>query len=569
MKPHTNIARLSLWALAALAAAAYLLIIARFGVNIPMDDDYHALQNFLLNFLKADGAEKLRLMLEAGNMHRLVLMRLVVLGVYAVSGQLNYSAYIWLTSLFLLAIALLLYREGAGRSESKSLLAAIIFLLLFNGQNLGNNLWAMSGVANIGSVMLTLLSITLILSERRAAFVAGIAVSLLTIYSNGNGMLMIPPLLVCLWMMKRRRELIAFGLISVTAAALYFIKLESSRVGGSLTDHPGVKLLNTFAFAGCNLWIPSAGYIAVAAGAACAAIYLWGIYRGVYKTNLCVYACLTTLFLTAAATAAGNAPVFGGESAAPWRYRIYGSMFLALTAILVTNNPKAFGTTKLRRIFPALALAFCILSTLYCYRKAERRYEQKVVSSYRWRTAGQGLGLRYPHLEAHLAAGLSEAERRGLYRMPHYPLSFLHTPLRDYAGRNFIPFNHGITARLETRREDRYLVVEGWAYLNEPAALMEQEDIYIYIIGVGGDEPRLVCRPWFERRFDVIDDTAKADCGFLAVIDSAELPSEGYRIEIGLRSRLKPGKPVKIFRPGDNASKRDCGENSGANVVRI
>ncbi|MDR2498566.1 MAG: hypothetical protein LBD28_03910 [Tannerellaceae bacterium] len=538
-----------LWTLAAIAAVVYLAIVIRFGVNIPMDDDYSALQNFLVYFLKGDSGEKFRLMLEAGNMHRLVLMRLVVLGVYIACGQLNYSAYIIITSLFLLAIAFLLYYASSRRSSAKGLAISLIILLLFNGQNLGNNLWAMSGVANIGSVMLTLLSITLILSERRGSFVAGIAVSLLTIYSNGNGMLMIPPLMACLWVMKRRWELIAFSLISVTAAAMYFVDLESSRVGGGLMEHLDVKILNVFVFAGCNLWIPSAGYIAVATGIACAAIYVWGIFKGIYRTNLFIYACLTTLFLTAAATSVGNEPVFGGESAAPWRYRIYGSMFLALTALLVANNSKAFGLDKVVRFFPALALLFCILSTAYCYRKAERRYEQKIVSSYRWRTVGGSLGLRYPQFEQTLAAKLSEAERMKLYRMPHYPLSALQTPLRADRSKAAISFNEGITAHVETRREDDFLIIDGWAYLNDPAALMEQEDIYIYIIGEDGDAPRLVCRPWFERRFDVIDDTAKADCGFLAVIDPAELPSERFRIEIGLRSRLKPWKATKIVSP--------------------
>jgi hypothetical protein len=53
------------------------------------------------------------------------------------------------------------------------------------------------------------------------------------------------------------------------------------------------------------------------------------------------------------------------------------------------------------------------------------------------------------------------------------------------------------------------------------------------------EENRFVCRPKFERRFDIIDDPRKADCGFFAVIDPSELPAGAYRIEIGIKSRLK------------------------------
>lgn len=59
-----------------------------------------------------------------------------------------------------------------------------------------------------------------------------------------------------------------------------------------------------------------------------------------------------------------------------------------------------------------------------------------------------------------------------------------------------------------------------------------------------GKKYRLICRPCFERRFDIIDDTGKADCGFFAVIDKTEIPHGTYRLETGLKSRLKLKRPV-------------------------
>lgn len=529
------------WILSAIFTAGYFYIVYKFSVNIPMDDDLPSLQNFLVRFVQADDIrEKVSLLLENGNGHRLLFMRSIVLFVYMVCGKLNYSICIFIANLLLFGTSVLLYKMIRNKNMN-GLWVFLTVLLLFNGQNLGNSIVAQFGLANIGSIFITFLSIYLLLLNHRPAFICGLLLSLITIYSNGNGMLMIPPVIACFCIQKRTKDMICFGTVSVTAAMFYFYGLDTSRLGGDIWSHLPELAANFFIFIGCNLWIPSVKFVSLFTGIVCSAIYVWGIFNKVYKHNLFCYACLTFLFITAIAVAVGNEPVLGGESTAPWRYRIYGSLFLILTAFLLINNAKAFRVKKLIYLLPVLALFFCILSTAYCYRKGERRLELKKVSAWRRIHEGKRLGTRYPQAEPELIFYLKEAERMELYTMPRYTLSEYKAAVycRD-ENKQFLP--DGILYAIEAVKEkEEFLLVEGWAYLQSETIQMESEDIYLYLVN---EEKQLICRPYFERRFDIIDDTGKADCGFFAVIDKTEIPHGTYRLEIGLKSRLKLKRPV-------------------------
>jgi hypothetical protein len=423
----------------------------------------------------------------------------------------------------------------------KGLWALLIVLLLFNGQNLGNSMIAQFGLGNIGSVFISFLSIYLLLENHRIAFIGGLLLSVVTIYSNGSGMLIIPPVIACLYMQKRIKALICFGIISVTAALFYFDGLDTSRLESDIWNNLPVLFLNFFIFIGSNLWIPSVKFVSIFTGIACSVIYVWGICNKVYKRELFCYACLTFLFITTVALVVGNAPVLGGEATTPWRYRIFGSLFLILTAFLLVNNAKDFYLKKVIYLFPVLALFFSLFSTAYCYRKGERRWELKKVSAWRWINEGQRLGTRYPQAEPELMLYLKESERMDIYKMPQYPLSEYKSVIRPGIDKNrqLLP---DVLYMIESIKEkEGLLLVEGWAYLQPESMSMESEDICLYLIN---EEKQWTCHPYFERRFDIIDDTRKADCGFFAVIDKTKIPAGTYRIEIGIKSRLNRTRPI-------------------------
>jgi hypothetical protein len=255
-----------------------------------MDDSFLVQQGFLTKFISADNIEeKIFLLLEGvgvGNIHRLLFTRLIVLTVYILFGGLNYNVYAFIIVLFLLGIGILIY--NAFRTENKKgLLVLLTVLLLFNGQILINFVETLCGLANIGIIFLAFLSIYVLLSNNRRSFIAGIILSLLTIYSNGNGMLIIPPVLVCLFIQKRIKALIIFGVLSIVAALFYFYNLDITRINNDgIWNGFHERILYFFYFVGGSLWLPSQKFISFFNGLFLFSVYIWGIFSGHYKKNI-------------------------------------------------------------------------------------------------------------------------------------------------------------------------------------------------------------------------------------------------------------------------------------------
>jgi hypothetical protein len=525
------------WTVSAVFVAAYFFMVYKFTINIPTDDDFLAIQMFMVKYVQADGIqEKSALLLEGYGLHRLLLMRLVVLSVYGLSGTLNYSIYILIANLFLAGTGMLLYYMIRNK-KTTGLLALLTVLLLFNGQNFMNSVWAMSGMANIGSVLVAFLAMYFLLSNSRNSYIGGLLLALLTIYSNGNGMLIIPPIILCLYIQKRMKHLLVFGILSLVAVLLYFYHLNTTRISGDVWNNLHLLVMYFFTFVGCNLWLPSIKAVPFIVGLVCFIVYIWGILKKDYEKDIFCYACLTFLYLSAIAVAVGS--LDGSGMRAPLRYRIYGSLFLLLTVFRLIDNAKAFHVKKIIYSFPVFALLFSLFSTAIYGLKMQKILEGKKVSSYQWlnkegRLADYSCNPDYKFY-------LRNAERLGLYKMPPYPLS-AYKAVIHICEDDERKFSQGeILHKIELIEEkDNFLIIEGWAYFT--LASMDFTNISLYL--VGKEEQRLVCQPNLERRYDVVSDLDKAECGFFAVIDKAEIPPGTYRIEIGIRKRLSIKSPV-------------------------
>jgi hypothetical protein len=152
------------YALAVIICIVFLKIVYDFTANVPYDDDF-VMQHFLIKFVQTDGFwEKVKLLIGNG-LHRFLFMHLVILTVYATLGGLNYSAYILVSCLLLIGLAVLLICTIKNK-KYKGLGAIAVAAVLFNGQNMGNCLWPMSGIANIGVCFTAFLTIWVILQNK-------------------------------------------------------------------------------------------------------------------------------------------------------------------------------------------------------------------------------------------------------------------------------------------------------------------------------------------------------------------------------------------------------------------
>jgi hypothetical protein len=522
------------YGICAVFTITYFYLVYSFTINIPMNDDLLAIQNFLIKYIHAESIqEKITLLIEPHGIHRILLLRLTVLLIYALSGELNYSICIFICGLLLAGTGLLLCKTIHEKSI-KGLCALLIVLLLYNGQNFMNSLWAMSGLANIGICFYCFLVMYLLLLPGRIAFTFGLFLSLLTIYSNGNGMLIIPPVIACLYIQKRMKKLIVFAVPAVIMSLLYFYQLNTIRISNeSIWSHYGSLFEDFFIFIGGNLWIPSMKIISIMVGLFCLSIYVWGIFKKLYEKDLFCYACLTFLYLSAIAVAVGSTGPAG-----TLRYRIYGSLFMILTVILLINNTNVFHLKRrMVYLFSILALFFSIFSTTIYSLKMEKILEWKKISAYNWLNKGEGLA-NYTPDSTRYETYLEEAEQMGIYKMPQYPLSEYKSVMSPCENKDRKNQPEHILYEIESIEEKEiFFIVEGWAYFKSMP--MEFTDIYLYLIN---EETCLSYHPMFV--WKIHRDISKSESGFFAVIDKTEIPAGTYRIEIGIKSQLKLTRPI-------------------------
>jgi hypothetical protein len=356
-------------------------------------------------------------------------------------------------------------------------------------------------------------------------------------------MFIVPPIVLALLIQKRLKYAVGFGIVCIAAAVLYVYHIDTGRIAGeNVWNGLGIRIVNTFAFAGCSVFVPNLKYAAPFLGVCCTVVYLWGLWKGLLKGNLVLYAGMAFLLLSAVAVAVGNPPILDSESVAAWRYRTYGSLVLVMTILLIFENIDKLGGRKIAYAITAMTLIFSTLSTVYCYRKCERRYEAKLMSAYNWHNKGEQLGSRYPAIESMQISELKQAEQLGIYTMPAYDMRNYTVELYKTDSLSKIYTPDQITWYIENvKQQNDFLILNGWAYLTDDKANMESQNVILYLVG---NHSQLACQPVFERRFDVVDDTRKADCGFFAVIHKKNLPKEILKIEIGIQSRLNPWKPI-------------------------
>ena len=519
------------YALAAVVAVAYFALVGHFADNIPFWDDYLAEQNFLVRFLQSPAlSQKLHLLIEQHNEHRLLFTRLTALVVYLFTGKLNYAVYIILANAMLMGTGLLMYKT-INDDRKKAFGTFLIALLLCNGQHLETSVWAMSGLANIGTLFLALASLYCVLRREMTWLVAGFALCVLTVFSNGNGMFILIPALTGLALQRRTKTCAAYAIMSVLSVALYFLNyIRPERTDIGLTDilaHAPQILINLCTFAGLNFWVPSFRIVSIAVGAACLSVYLWGIWKGWYRTDLFSYASLTFLYLTAGAVAV--VWVKDDSFYAPLRYRVYCSSFLLLSALLLLNHSR-FSQIKWV-VYPAVVLLLLFnLSGFIYIPKEQHRQEWRMISAYKWQHDGQGLAISS---DEQVVPYLQAAERMGLYQMPRYPISkyaafIVEQSVEPNMDAKEMP--HGIDS-ISTR--DGYLIIEGWAFLRDRS--MNFSDISVCLIS-----PRhsYICTSLAERRYDLMLDVSLdriEHCGFFSVIDMRSIEPGTYRIGIEIR----------------------------------
>jgi hypothetical protein len=532
MKFKTNVSDKIYWGFGVAFLGIYFGIIYQNTFNIPHWDDFDVFFQFLCNYIESSSfTEKLKLIFEQHNVHRIVFTKIAALLSYWITGKINLVVFIIIGNLFLLGIGAMFF-NFLKQKKNAGIFALIIILLLYNGQNFETSTWAMAGLANVGTLMLSMSAIYFVLQPGKSYFITGIILSVIAIFSNGNGMCLFPAVLLSLFLQKRTKNLIWFAIVTGIAVICYFFNLELNSEHGSRYIPDILKAF--FCFLGGNLWLPSVKIVAFLLGLFIFATYVLALVGKFYKKNIAWFTFFTFVLLTAAMVSL-NRPA---DEIAPLRYRIFCCMGTILTVMFYYENSKVFHKYVytlhwFRFIIIFSAILFSMFCSLVYLNRTKKSSEFRKISTYNWQHSKSGLDY-YSTSGADIFA-LQRVEKLDIYTMPKLPLKNMESTV-EITGGTWQNHNSRIFYNIDFVEEtSEYVLIKGWAYTDEMG--MDFTDIYLRLFS---ENQSIKIHPYAERRYEIpllLSRTIRENCGFFAVIPKTALTQGAYKLGIEIQKR--------------------------------
>lgn len=142
-------------------------------------------------------------------------------------------------------------------------------------------------------------------------------------------------------------------------------------------------VVSFFLFVGNNVLVPEFKLIALCVGIGCCMIYLYAFWKKYYEYNLCCFAFLTYLYLSAAMVALGrgeNVSAMGAD-----RYHVYGSLILICTIAIIIQYLYKYKKMKYYYVLLPFLFIFYILSMIYTGSKEYNVTMWKEATAYNWK----------------------------------------------------------------------------------------------------------------------------------------------------------------------------------------
>lgn len=418
-------------------AAGFVAFILKYAQAIPIADDFDAIFNFILNYDAATNwQEKIQLIFAPHNEHRIALVRLEALMLYKITGQVQLLPMMWIGSLSVLLAIFMLWKtlEEKQICEKWKLILPVLLLIL-NPQWFELALWAMTTTAL--SVVATAL-VSMYFAHRKK-IVWALCFSILTTYSNGNGMLVFPLIIAIFLFQKDYWKTIittaCFGIITV----LYLHNLTTFGSGAGsgfgVLSNPAGFVEFTFAFLGSALQVPGLTIVAVVLGALICAFGVYLAATKYYLKNPVLFYTLCFLVLTAGVVANGRVET-GIAGAFAFRYKIYSVVTLAVVFLIVYDILSE--RFRIRYYYGALILSagFCGMSYCFYLPKVQQMYQYYQADVWQYRLTGKAFSSLFPN--SHLDEISKRAETKGIYQFPELNMDDVvsHPVLRNLSKKN-------------------------------------------------------------------------------------------------------------------------------------
>ncbi|MEZ0482910.1 hypothetical protein [Fibrella aquatica] len=536
-----------LWGVAAIPVVYYVGMVLWYAYDFPYMDDYPVVVDFLNRLPAAETiSAKTALLLEQNNFHRLVLAKFIAWLNVALTGSVDFRVMQYVGLLALLGTSWLLYRsaeasgsivdaphyqyttEAGAEWRSASMLQLPVLFLLFQFQGWNIAFWSIVAASNVTAPALALLAFYL--ANRRCEGWA-IGIALIALFTNGNGILVLPILLLG-WLFQRRwRWALGTLLITIPALLYYFHDYQNPSASSLSQLLSPAKLTHLLAldtaFLGAIAYHPAVAWLPILLGSA---TIIWATYLLLTRydqTNptlfwLLIFLHLTGLMLAVNRIQNDTSIVFAS------RYRNITALHMAATYlsvldIMLRRDPRWRGI-HLTNWFAGAVLAGTVglwaVSNWTYLSKIERFQELKQTDNLLWQRYGQ---IRASAPQYQPASRLTELASRHIFQPEQIALVSLASRVVAVSP-NTTPGDslaYGIDIR---RRDEDFLVVSGWAKVAGRKANFNDT-----FVGVKTATGWQYYTTLFHQRLDKEDSANDKDTGFTAIIPAAQ-PTDSLAI---------------------------------------
>jgi hypothetical protein len=228
----------------------WLFILVKYAANVPWFDDFDPFPDFLRQWILTESfSEKIGLIFQPNNEHRMIWGKLSALGYYKLTGTLNFRVIQLSASLLTLGVLVLFWKAfKAARVPLIYFLPVPLFVLHL--QFYGTYLWAICSMQHQPVVFFTALTAWLLAKGR---FKAGVVAALCANFAMGNGILVWTAGFAILLFLGRTRQLAVWVGIAALSIFAYFLNMSPQGNESSFTffiEHPHLSFIGFFTFLG-------------------------------------------------------------------------------------------------------------------------------------------------------------------------------------------------------------------------------------------------------------------------------------------------------------------------------
>jgi hypothetical protein len=392
----------------------YAAVLARLCFNAPVSDDYDTILYDVFGMMNTTNvSDWVTIATMQHNEHRIAVTHVLSWALETYAPPLDFRVITAIGNLSVVAICVLMW------AQFRSVVAAPLFLgaglLMCQASYFEASLMPSAALPNIGVVAFSLLSLWFATRGRAWGAAACIALALLAMQSQGNGLFALPiAAAACLLEGRRSRALVFLGVAAVTWAAYFHGYYHPPQHPSPLVAlHEPVMAVRLFVMMiGAilpGIWLPTCVGVAIVAALALLA------WRGAWRAF--PFAALCVVFVMASLAAATLARVGFGLALAS-RYATYSSVLVTILFLAFCSTRREWSRAQL----VGVTLACAAVSLTVSWKSWEGatsfaragRLVFKVVPGAPEVQYPRYVGMLYPNM-SHAYNVLAEAERRGIY----------------------------------------------------------------------------------------------------------------------------------------------------------